>query len=545
MTIQRIFLVILLIATAKVHAQAIGASEKETIQNILKEYKDGNAPGVAVGIVKNGAIVFEDFIGNANLDNATKINRDTRFNIASNAKQFTAFCILKLSEEGSLSLKDDIRKYLPELYKNIEDPITVADLLAHTSGIRDVYALWSLKGLTWWQLFIGNNDAMDLIKSQNALNFKPGTDYVYSNSNYILLTEIIKKVTGEEFSDYAKSTFVNLGMPNTEFLTNYMAVIPNKARPYGNWGSWIEYPMITEIHGDGALFTSLGDQLKWEQILQHNDGQHNSEKLINQSQAPLAFDYGYGLMFGNSEGLKYTYHDGNTGAYNATFLRFPSEKTAVVVMSNNANISTNNLAWQMAQLVLNRKDNPTAYPGNPDKIEDLTSLQEVLGNYRNEQGTIIRITEIDGSIYREMYQRDPVKLINEEGALFEYETIEGLKMNFTNIGTSDQRFTLYLSSQRPNTFYKIGNSNLGNYDKNALNGSFYNNETDTKFQIKYIDNATYSIQASGWEGKAELILKDYLRFDSYEIDVLRDQENKVVGLRVHNNRLRNVIFNRS
>ncbi len=100
---------------------------------------------------------------------------------------------------------------------------------------------------------------MELLEAQENLNFIPGTEYQYSNSNYILLAEIVKKITGMKFSTYTRELFESLNMKQTSFLTHYGAIIPNRARPYGNWNGWIEEPTITDVHGDGALFTTLQD----------------------------------------------------------------------------------------------------------------------------------------------------------------------------------------------------------------------------------------------------------------------------------------------
>ena len=140
------------------YAQGIS---KDTLDTIINPYVEGISPGIAVGIVQNGTVVYEKYIGYANLENEVKIDETTRFNIASNAKQFTALCVLKSIEEGKLNLDDDIRTFLPDLYKNNNSRITISNLLTHSSGIRDVYDLWALKGKTWWKLFIDNGDAID------------------------------------------------------------------------------------------------------------------------------------------------------------------------------------------------------------------------------------------------------------------------------------------------------------------------------------------------------------------------------------------------
>ncbi|MBT8395026.1 MAG: beta-lactamase family protein [Flavobacteriaceae bacterium] len=529
-------------------SQDFTAEFNKKLDSQIEKYVEGVSPGMAVGVVKNSEIVYQKYIGYSNLENQTKINENTSFNIASNAKQFTALCILKLIEQGELKLDDDIRTYLPRLYKNIEYKITISNLLTHTSGIRDYCDLMALQGKTWWKSFIDNDDAIGLLESQSDLNFQPGTEHLYSNSNYILLTEIIKKITGQNFSSYAKSIFIELELSSTSFLTNYMAIIPNKARPYSNWGSWREYPSITEVHGDGALFTTLIDQLNWEQIIQNNNGKYISKQIIEKSQIPIAMDNGYGLMFDTYKGLKYAYHNGNTGAYNATFLRFPNEKLAIVVMSNNSNVPTNNLAKQLVDIVLkleNVKTEPSVYPANPDKVEKLKDLQRITGIYENEDGTIIRITEKDGSVYRELYQRDPVRLINEREGLFYYETIQDLKINFENFGKEDEQFTLYKSSQEPSTYRKISNIDMTDINKVELNGRYINNETDTEIILKHKEENSYSLTKNGRERNAELISPDYLRMmDVYKIEILRDEQNKVVGLNIDRGRIKNVIFKR-
>lgn len=551
---QNILLAISFFLTINLFSQSKSVVNSEAITKILYQHVNDDTPGMAMGIVQNGKIVYEQYIGYANLEHEINIDQDTRFNIASNAKQFTALCILALIEEGKLSLDDDVRKYLPDLYPNIPDKITISHLLTHTSGIRDYCDLLALKGKTWWKQFIDNEDAIELLQAQKDLNCKPGTEWIYSNSNYILLAEMVKQVTGQDFSEFAQTMFEELGMPNTDFLTNYMAVIPNKARPYGNWGGWREIPVITEVHGDGALFTTLRDQLTWEQIIQANDGTYFSQKLIDESQSPLESsinnDYGYGLEFDVYGGLNRRFHNGATGGYRATFLRFPSKQLSLVMMTNNRGVPIDHVVWQIVKLVfdLQEETDHIVYPGNPETIEPLQDIQDVLGIYKGvgEDGTIIRIVEKEGSLYREIYQRDPDRLHQEQGGLFEYERIKGLKMNFSNIGQTDQQFTLYMSSQAPGTYKKLSDLDMNRFDKEGLNGRYYNDETDTEIILTFVEGNTYSLIKNGRERQAKLILEDYLRMmDSYEIRVIRDKEGQVIGLNVKMDRIQNVIFKRT
>jgi CubicO group peptidase (beta-lactamase class C family) len=537
----------ILIITTNSYSQELKQPIIDILDSQIEKYIEGVSPGMAVGIVKEGNVVFKKYIGYSNLEHEIKINENTSFNIASNAKQYTALCILKLLEEGKLDLDADIRKYLPELYEEIEYKITIANLLTHTSGIRDVYGLWALKGKDWYELFIDNDDAMELLESQTDLNFQPSKEYLYSNSNYILLTKIIEKVTDTKFKDFSNSLFTEIGMENSSFLTNYMAIIPNKARPYGNWNGWREYPVITELNGDGGLYTTLDDQLKWEQIIHQNNGKNLSASIINQSQSTLEnidFDnYGYGLMFGKYEGLNYTYHDGSTGAYKATFFRFTDKNLSIVIMSNNDNVPTNYLAQQLTDIVFGLGINNDKHPANPEKTERLKKFESVIGNYQNDDGTLIKISEKDGALFREIYQREPVKMINEKESLFHYETNDKLKMNFSEIGTEQQKLTLYISTQKPSVYYKLPKENIEEGYGSTLNGTYFNKETDTEIIIEHVKDNDYDIVKNGRRRDGKLITKDYLRMmSSYKIRVIRDENGNIQGLNLENGRIKNVIF---
>jgi CubicO group peptidase (beta-lactamase class C family) len=142
-----------------------------------------SAPGIATAILKGGKVVYEKYAGYANLSDSSLINPSTRFNIASNGKQFTALALLNLIERKKLRLSDDIRIFLPSLFPQLKDKITVQSLLNHTSGIRDCYDLWSLMGYTWWEKTFSNKDVLSLLEKQQDLNFKPNSSYLYSNTN--------------------------------------------------------------------------------------------------------------------------------------------------------------------------------------------------------------------------------------------------------------------------------------------------------------------------------------------------------------------------
>ena len=239
------------------------SQQLEAIDSIIYKSVKTNHPGLGVGIVKNGEVIYEKYRGFSNLQHQIPFSNKTRSNIASTAKQFTAMMVLDLALKEKLNLDDNIRNYFPNLYKTVADKIRIRHLINHSSGIHEYVDLLNEEGKVWWKhVGLDNNDIMKLLEKQNNLEFRPGTKYNYSNSNYIVLAKIIEKVTGEKFTNYSKNFFNKLNMSETSFVERYMSVIPNRASPYSDWGKgeWWETPMVTKTSGEGFLYTTLRDQ---------------------------------------------------------------------------------------------------------------------------------------------------------------------------------------------------------------------------------------------------------------------------------------------
>ena len=317
---------------------------------IMQDY-----PGLGVGIVKDGAIIYERYSGLSNLQHQIPFNEKTRSNIASTAKQFTALMILDLSLKGKIGLNDDFRNYIQKLFINVNSKIRIRHLLNHTSGIPEYVDLLSKEGPVWWKrVGLDNGDIIELLEKEKALEFEPGSNYKYSNSNYILLAEIIEEVTGNSFTEYSKKFFQSLGMHETTFVERYMGVIPNRANPYSDWGrgEWWETPTVTKMSGDGFLFTTLRDQLIYEQKLQSS----KENLLFKLSQEPILDSeiktYGYGLKLQDRLNRKAVHHDGVTYGFHSQTIRFPNEKLTIFILSNNGNIRSDLMADEIAKYFL-------------------------------------------------------------------------------------------------------------------------------------------------------------------------------------------------
>src|SRR5262245_59304783 len=249
-----------LMVTALLIATPAFAQDKTAEIDKIFSWTKPNEPGCACAVSQNGKIVVNKAYGSADLERDTPLSPGSVFDAGSLRKQFVAAAVLLLVEEGKLSLSDDVRKYISEL-PDYGQKITIDHLLTHTSGIRDWTGLLPLAG--------GNTDVLTLILRQRGLNFAPGEEWFYSNSGYVLATEIVARASGMSFSEFArKRLFESLGMKTTRYVDNLKDVIKNRALAYAKSGnSWRWDMKLDNDRGGGALFTTAADLIVWNEAL--------------------------------------------------------------------------------------------------------------------------------------------------------------------------------------------------------------------------------------------------------------------------------------
>lgn len=515
----------------------------EKIDSIVDSKIKDIDPSLMVGIVKNGKIIFEKYRGLANLQHQVKANEHTKSNIASTAKQFTALMILQLSLDEKLSLEDDIRKYLPTLYPKIKDRIKIRHLINHTSGIRDAYDLMSIQQNPWWrQEGLDNHDVFKLLEKQEDLAFKPGSRYMYSNSGYILLTKIIEKASGKKFHSYSKNFFENLGMKNTLFLKNYMHVIPNQAQPYSDWGNgvWQEYPMITNLYGDGFLFTTLKDQLIYEQAVQNAKRNYNVLLIKSQQAIPKSeiTSYGFGLELEDRLNRKAVHHSGGTGSYHSQMVRYPKEEVSIFVMSSNSRIWSGYIADEIARVLLPKKVQEDQYDETINANDGIANAEELVGQYKSPGEYLIRIERKDTQLFWKNGNNNPRPLTLEKENIYHFKSNPKLKVSFYK-----EKFVLFYPSGKTTRYEKIPYQAPTLADLISMEGSYYSRELDVSFDIKR-SNGKLMLSREKWkrDREIEVLNRNELLIYDFILKIQRDPFNRVVGILLTTNRVLNNKF---
>lgn len=538
---------IVLLAVYFTYATAISQNDKlKKVDSIIASTIQLKGPGIMVGIVKEGKIVYEKYRGLANIEHQVKISEKTKSNIASTAKQFTALMILQLSLEEKLSLEDDVRKYLTSIYPKVKEQIKIRHLINHTSGIRDYVELMSLQNRVWWkQIGLDNDDVLELIKKQENLGFIPGSRYSYSNTNYNLLAKVIEKVTEKKFTTYSKKFFEELGMQNTEFIRRYMQVIPNKASPYSDWGygELFHSISITKTAGEGFLYSTLKDQLRYEQAVQN--AKYNNNILLIKSQEPISNSeiktYGFGLKLENRLNRKAVHHDGVTHAYNSQTLRFPEEQLTVFIMSNNGNIRSDLMANGIAEIFLSKLNGKERYDSRfyTDINTEETKILD-LYTYPNGYRKVEIIEKEGGKIWKE--PNFSLEMIPLKKNIYTFATDSKMRIVFYQ----NEMVEFYPSGKR--VIYKRDNKSRASFeDFEALVGNYKNNELDVDVEIKMSNQNELKFKFSNDKKLSDVKVYNKMELlvdNNKYIQLKRDVFNRVVGFNLIYGRALNIKFDK-
>lgn len=333
--------------------------QAERIDSVMAPWTRSDAPGCSVAAIQDGEIVFERGYGMAELEQGVANRPETVFNIASMSKQFTTMSLALLTEDGKVSLDDDIRKYVPEL-PDFGGPITLRQLANHTSGLRDYPGLLALAGWNWVDE-VTEDRILSLIARQKRLNFPIGSEYMYSNTGYFLITLVVQRVSGQSLGEFADARiFKPLGMLHTRFYDDRTMVMPNRAvghlrRDDGSIGIWRP---TYEIVGDGAVLTTVQDVARWEQQFLAPKLGRDPARVMNDmtTQGVLVdgkkIDYALGITHGKYRGLATLSHSGGIPGYATNFLRFPAQKLAVTALCNQGGLPAARITEAVADILL-------------------------------------------------------------------------------------------------------------------------------------------------------------------------------------------------
>ena len=370
------------------------ATPSEKAAALLAGLIETNDPGLAVMVAQNGKILFEQGCGLADREHHVPIRPQTTFLIASLTKQFTAAAILKLQEEGKLSVNDKLSKYLPNFPRG--DEVTLRHLLTHTSGLHDYTITPDFRSRATNSTATTKVLLAALIESakQNPYDFDPGAEWRYNNSGYTLLGYIVEQASGKTYGDFLRENFFRpLRMTHTGVYRAH-AGSPHETRGYCLGTNGFERAVNFDpswFGGAGVLCSTVADLNRW------NEGIFNG-RLLDAASLQAAFTpvkedvaqansdngYGFGWEVRRARGLRVILHTGGLNGFRCILLRVPDEKMTMAILANAGPGRTNAipelLARQLLEIFLADKLaplpslNPNVSPQSYDVLSGLYKL---------------------------------------------------------------------------------------------------------------------------------------------------------------------------
>jgi CubicO group peptidase (beta-lactamase class C family) len=351
------------VCVVKAPARA-GETDQERVDRIFAAYDKPGSPGCALGVIRDGSFIYRKGYGEASLELGVPLSAESVFYMGSVSKQFTAASVVLAAEQGFLSLDDDVRKYIPEL-PDYGHAITLRQMLHHTSGLRDFLTLLPLSGRHDEDLH-SKNELIALIARQKGLNNDPGAEFIYSNTNYFLLGEVVQRATRKSLAEFAaENIFKPLGMRHTRFYDDHTVVVPGRVSGYdpGSNDTFLaDWSTNYDAVGAGGLMSSVDDLLLWDRNFYDNKLGKGTLLRDLQTRGVLndgkQISYALGLEISTYRGLPIVEHNGALFGYRTVILRFPEQRFTVLCLCNVSTASTSSVSRKVADVYLEKNLRP-------------------------------------------------------------------------------------------------------------------------------------------------------------------------------------------
>ncbi|MEQ7776315.1 serine hydrolase domain-containing protein [Xanthomonas hortorum] len=524
---------------------SVRSNHHDQVDAILSRWKAGETPGCAIGISVNDVLDYAKGFGSADLSSDAPITPATVFHVASISKQFTAFSIGVLEERGKLSYDDSIRRYMPEL-PSYADSITISDLIHHTNGLREQGQLLNLAGWRDSDVYT-ESDVIWALTRQQGLNFKPGTEVVYTNAAYTLLGIVVQRVSGKTLRQFAQDEiFIPLGMRDTRFSERYTEVVANKALSYvpNERAAWDFAPLTITHYGSTGLLTTVGDLLKWEQNL--IDGRVGGQTLIAKMKESgelrdgTRINYGSGLRLDKYRSLNLISHDGADVGFRSDALLFPDQRLAIVALCNGATTNPASITRSIADIYLD----PLNLPANlAPSVRMTPEAQSVLaGTYWSPQtDELIRIDWRDNAL-----RPAAGSVLVPIGSDVFRPSDQPHEWTFHRPSGRVGDFRLVVRDFWPTTreFVKLTEPMPAQSDLEALTGTYQSEETDMTYTVAFVDGRLRVSWPRGYDLPLDPVGGNRFSSSRGTITFIRDSSGLVEGLTLSNRRLRRMTATR-
>ena len=529
---------------------------EKQIDQLFAVWNNPESPGAAIAVVQDGRIVYAKGYGIANLEYNIPITPSTVFHIASVSKQFTTFSVLLLASEGRLSLDDDIRKYIPEV-PDFGKTITLRQLAHHTSGLRDQ---WNLLAMAGWRLddVITKEHILKLVSRQQDLNFNPGDAFLYCNTGFTLLAEVVARVSGQTFAEFTRERiFKPLKMTNTLFYDDHEKIVKNRAYSYYSDISGLKKSGLSYANvGATSLFTTVEDLSQWAMnfenpVVGNRDlfEQMNERGILNNGDT---ISYALGQDVGIYKGLKFISHGGADAGYRTFLGRFPDHRFSVIVFSNEASFNPGGLAMKISDIylkdkfVVKKKAETSSDTSAESKsfIGNAELLRLYCGQYELQPGVIVTITQDDDKLYAEAPGLSKILLSQFTESDFAIKGMDTKVVFLKNEKGEVDKMKVYMNGQET-LAPKIKPFDPDSIDLSVFTGSFYSPELSTAYTFHVKLGKLIASHPRISDFVLTPVKPDQFSCDQWffgQVNFVRDEKNNIIGCKVSSGRVKDLWF---
>ena len=550
--------------------EPVAADPRRLTDQMMARFDGPHSPGAAVRVWRDGRTLYSKTYGMANLAYGIPFEEDTRTNIGSTSKQFTAFAIMLQAQRGLLSLDDDIRTHIPEL-PEFDETIQVRHLITHTSGLREFLNLLRMTGRRLdrgdW---IDRSELIEIVQRQPALQNAPGAEWNYNNTAFGLAAAIVERTSEQDFHVFMEeNVFGPLGMSATMVRPSIRHIVPNQSEGYTPTPDG--YRQIGDLGaavGAGGIYSTIADLQTW--VENYANPRVGTAEIFDEMMTSFVLTngeetgYGYGLSVDEQRGLRRVHHGGADVAHRSMLVYYPEINAGITVQSNHAQFGSN-VAFELAAAFFEDEMEAVADVGegagaagaaeegeadfDPDAYNP-EDFDEFVGRYALDAAPnfILTFTREDGTFYAQATGQQRLEIVPTSDSTFTLLVVEAsvtfLRGDDGEVNAAilhqngDQRATRLEDDEVVEAWAPTAE------DLADFAGRFYSEELETFYDFAVEDGELIMRQRR--MGRVALSPGDEDSFSggSFSFGFERDRNGEVIGFYLSNVRTRDVRFGR-
>ncbi|MFY7948325.1 MAG: serine hydrolase domain-containing protein [Gemmatimonas sp.] len=538
--------------------ERLSTDPKRQVDQLLALWDRRDGPGAAVAVWRGGRTVFAKAYGMANLAYEIPFTVSTPTNIGSTSKQFTAFAVMLLVEEGKLSLDDDVRKHLPEL-KDFGQVVTVRNLLTHTTGYRELYNSLTLTGRRLDESdYVGREEYIPLVNRQPALQNAPGTEFNYNNTAFGLAAMIVARVSGMPFEAFmAQRVFGPIGLTHTQVRADVRVPVKGATVGYSRSDKdvWRDLGDLGGSMGAGGIYTTLGDLQKWAEHLANPTV--GTKASVAQMMTPFTLTdgkstgYGLGLFVDTQNEQKRVHHGGADVSHRSMLALYPDLNAGITVQSNDGAFDSS-IAFRLAEAFfpeLAPKPVVARAPFDASKYE-AKKFDEFAGQYALDAAPafVLTFSRAGDTLYTQATGQGKLRLTPTSDTSFAVQGVQASVEFSRDAATKVNGATLVQNGARQRASRREGPVAAtwapSATELAAISGRFFSEELETFWDIALVNGTLVAKQRRATDVPLRVTAKDTFTGGAVTLTLERDRVGQVIGFYANVARSRDIRFAR-